>query len=74
MFLTLGEIDELLAFVRKEATRPLVYAMFVFAAHTEAVSTGTSELHWGPAWAGENGFVSPFDGIVGMIDIGAVVD
>jgi integrase len=36
MFLTLGEIDELLAFVRKEATRPLVHAMFVFAAHTGA--------------------------------------
>jgi integrase len=36
MFLTLGEIDELLAYVRKEATRPLVYAMFVFAAHTGA--------------------------------------
>ena len=36
LFLTVPEIDELLAYVRRHATKPFVYPMFVFAAHTGA--------------------------------------
>ena len=36
LFLTVPEIDELLAFVRHQATKPFVYPMVVFAAHTGA--------------------------------------
>ena len=36
VFLTLGEIDELLEFVKRNARQPFIYPMFVFAAHTGA--------------------------------------
>jgi len=36
LFLTLAEIDELLAYARSAARQPWVYPMFVFAAHTGA--------------------------------------
>lgn len=36
LFLTLPEIDELLSFVKQSARQPVVYPMFVFAAHTGA--------------------------------------
>lgn len=36
MFLTLAEIDELLAFVRETAAQQWIYPMFVFASHTGA--------------------------------------
>jgi integrase len=36
LFLTVPEIDELLAYVRDQATKPFVYPMVVFAAHTGA--------------------------------------
>ena len=36
VFLTLPEIDELLAFVKQSGRWPFVYPMFVFAAHTGA--------------------------------------
>jgi integrase len=36
LFLTLPEIDELLAFVKQSGRQPFVYPMFVFAAHTGA--------------------------------------
>lgn len=36
LFLTLPEIDELLAFVKQSARWPFVYPMFVFAGHTGA--------------------------------------
>ena len=36
LFLTLPEIEELLAFVRDLTAHPFVFAMFVFAAHTGA--------------------------------------
>ena len=36
LFLTLPEIDELLAHVRSVARQPWIYPMFVFAAHTGA--------------------------------------
>ena len=34
LFLTVPEVDELLAYVRCHATKPFIYPMFVFAAHT----------------------------------------
>ena len=36
LFLTLSEIDELLAYVKENARHPFLYPMFVFAAHTGA--------------------------------------
>ena len=36
LYLTHPEIDELLQFVKKEASQPFIYPMFVFAAHTGA--------------------------------------
>jgi integrase len=36
LFLTLPEVDELLAFVKEYANQPFIYPMFVFAAHTGA--------------------------------------
>jgi integrase len=36
LFLSLDEVAELLKYVRKEATQPFVYPMFVMAAHTGA--------------------------------------
>ena len=36
LFLTVPEIDELLAYVRRQATKAFVYPMVVFAAHTGA--------------------------------------
>lgn len=36
LFLTLPEIDDLLAYVRSAARQPWIYPMFVFAAHTGA--------------------------------------
>jgi integrase len=36
LFLTIPEINELLAHVKRHATKPFVYPMFVFAAHTGA--------------------------------------
>ena len=36
LFLTLSEVDEVLAFVKECAHQPFIYPMFVFAAHTGA--------------------------------------